>query len=114
MVSQENFEAFVNLFVKKFQTCYFWLSSILIAGLTMFEWILGFMAAGAIFTIIRAFAGVGGVPVSSVGAGAAEQIRAGQAEGRRKATQRENESYEHYEKTRSRLEKYDRRYKSEH
>ena len=79
MVSQENFEAFVNLFVKQFQTCYFWLSSIQIAGLTMFEWILGFMAAGAIFTIIRAFARAGGVSTSGMlsgGFGAAEKIQA--------------------------------------
>lgn len=114
MVSVENFNAFLNLFVQQFNACYTWLSSISIAGLTMFEWILGFMAAGAIFTIIRAFAGVGGVSVTGVASGAAEQVRLGQAEGRRKAAQRESESYEHYASTRSRNAAYDARYKSEH
>ena len=79
MVSVENFNAFVNLFVQQFQSCYFWLSSIQIAGLTMFEWILGFMAAGAIFTVIRLFARGGGVSASGMGSaafGAAEKIKA--------------------------------------
>lgn len=79
MVSVDNFNAFVNLFVQQFNTCFYWLSSISIAGLTMFEWILGFMAAGAIFTIIRAFARAGGVSASGMlsgGFGAAEKIQA--------------------------------------
>lgn len=78
MVSVEDFKVFLQLFVQIFNGCFSWLSSISIAGLTMFQWILGFMAAGAIFVIIRAFARVGGVSVSGVATGAAEQIKSAQ------------------------------------
>ena len=78
MVSVENFKAFVQLLVLQFNACFTWLNSISIAGLTAFQWILGFMAAGAVFVIIRAFARVGGVSVSGVATGAAEQVRAAQ------------------------------------
>ena len=113
MVSVKEFEQFLELIVSIFEGCHLWLSSINIAGLSMFEWFLGFMAAAAIFSVIRAFSGVGGVSVTSVASGAAEQIRSGQAEGRRKATQRERESYEHYANARARNSAYKARYESE-
>lgn len=113
-ISFDELKQFLDLFVAIFQNCFLLLSSIRIAGLSMFEWILGFMAAGAIFSIIRAFAGVGSVSVTGVASGAAEQIRSGQAEGRRKAAQRESESYEHYASRRARNADYEERYQSEH
>lgn len=113
-ISLAEWGQFLDLFVDIFEACYLWLSAIEIAGLTMFEWILGFMAAGVIFTVIRNFAGAGGVSITGVASGAAEQIRAGQAEGRRKAEQRERESYEHYEKNTSRAAAYAQRYREEH
>ena len=91
-ISLDELKQFLGLFVAIFQNCFLLLSSIRIAGLSMFEWILGFMAAGAIFSIIRAFAGVGSVSVTGVASGAAEQIRSGQAEWHRKAEQRARES----------------------
>ena len=85
MVSVDDFNAFLNLLMYQFQACFAWLNAIEIAGLSMFDWIMAFMAVGAIFAIIRVFAGADGVSVSSVGSGAAEQIRVAQGEARRKA-----------------------------
>lgn len=121
MVSVDDFNKFLGLFVQMCRACYLYLSSIQIAGLTMFEWILGFMAAGVIFSIIRVFAGVGGVSVSSVGAGAAETFKTARADTYRKTKEAERaaekahrETYEYYEKTRSRNEVYKKRYDAEH
>lgn len=125
VVSIEDWKSFLDLFVQQFDACYTWLTSINIAGLSMFQWILGFIAAGTILTVIRAFAGVGGVSVTGVSSGVAEHVRAGQAEGRRAADRAERESkiaadraeresYEHYAKTRERNAAYNKRYRSEH
>lgn len=128
MVTFEDFNKFATLILSLFDTCYKWLNSISIAGLTMFQWMLGFIAAGAIFSIIRSFAGVGSVSVTGVASGGAEQIRVAQAEGQRKAEQRtreaeraaeraaehaKRESYAYYKENRSRSESYSARYQKE-
>lgn len=92
VISSDDWTQFLGLFVQIFNSCYTWLNTIEIAGLTMFQWILGFIAAGAIFSAVRAFTGVGSVSVTGVASGAAEQIRSAQAEGLRKAEQRARES----------------------
>lgn len=89
VVSVDDFKSFLGFFTGIFDDCYVFLSSINIAGLTLFEWILGFMAAGSIFVIIRAFAHVGGVSVSGVASGAAEQIKSAQRTAERNARYRE-------------------------
>ena len=103
IVSFEDFKKFLDFFAGVFNQCYGFLISISIAGLTLFDWIIGLMAVGAIFTVIRAFAGVGGVSVSNIASGAAEQIRSAQ-----------RQSYGHYESTRARQEQYKERYDNEH
>lgn len=74
-MSVEHFSAFMSTVWQMLTRWYEWLSTITIAGISLFTWMIGLLCFGAIISVIKAFAGVGHVTMSGMGTGMYEASR---------------------------------------
>lgn len=93
----EDFRTLLAYIVQQFENAYDLLSSINIAGVSLFLWLLGFAAVGMILTVISSFASVGDVSIPGVSTGISESIRQDRAERADTLLKAHNQTEQYYQ-----------------
>ena len=92
-MSATDFNNFFNVCWNMFRQVYIWLSSITIADVSLFTWLIGFACFGVIVSVVHMFAGTGFVSMSW-GVGKYEASRSAASKSRGKMSSGDKAAYD--------------------